>query len=71
MKKNNLLSKAEMKKVMGGYRLLSACTYDTQCTGGQWCCPNFDDPSQPWTCETPVLTVMPGSDETPLLCPQQ
>ncbi len=44
MKKVNLLSKIQMKKVMGGYLSLTGCKDDTQCTGGQWCCPDMRDP---------------------------
>ena len=68
MKKLNLLSKTEMKRVIGGYQSLGGCTSDSQCPG-QWCCPNMSDPSQDWSCQTPEPQTMPVSDEKVLMCP--
>lgn len=69
MKKNNLLSKAEMKKIIGGNFMLGGqdCSNtQTICPTGQVCCP-FWDGSGPvtYSCEEPVL----GPDGHTPVCP--
>lgn len=68
MKKVNLLSKAEMKKVMGGRAsLMQECELNSQCPLGQQCCPvhtaNPENPMLPdtitWECQTPVPLGLP------------
>lgn len=66
MKKANLLSKAEMKKVMGGGVPVDGCD-SSSCPTSQVCCPSWDG-SGPirYSCETPVLL---GTDDHTLVCP--
>lgn len=70
MKKTNLLTRVEMKNVMGGAitPIFDGCTSDEQCSGGRECCPNMTDPSQPWTCETPILQELPNGTKE-VMCP--
>ncbi len=69
MKRQNLLSKAEMRKVTGGYLQVSGCIDDSECRGGQWCCPNMSDPSQPWSCQTPERHTLPVTEGEVVMCP--
>lgn len=68
MKKVNLLSKIQMKKVLGGNRVaVMGCESTLQCPSGQWCCTDMSDPSTvgPKKCQTPVLELWPDIPGSP------
>jgi hypothetical protein len=71
MKKANLLSKAEMKKVMGGLLPQAGCTSDSQCGAGESCCPdyaNWGTGPMPFACSGPSVVELPDGTSTTMAC---
>lgn len=49
MKKVNLLSKIQMKKVLGGNRVaVMGCESTLQCPSDQWCCTDMSQSVNCW-----------------------
>lgn len=72
MKKRNLLSKAEMKKVLGGGVPVSqGCAgNDSLCPSGQSCCPVHDSwGNLGWGCTSPGMSELPGGGSEMQKCP--
>lgn len=68
MKKLNLLSKAEMKKVFGGVRDVQGCSSDANCSSGETCCPDNSGPTSGFKCQRMAYIILPNGEYVPDAC---
>jgi len=63
MEKSKLLSKAEMKKVLGGREY--SCSSSNECPGSQGCCSDYSNPTMiTYSCEPIVQMILPDGSST-------
>lgn len=70
MKKANLLSKAEMKRVLGGTEMVpdGGCHSDSDCGASEECCPDDASLTNGWKCQRHSYASLPDGSIVPQFC---